>query len=87
MKLALGDSIVVQCGTSFNGSFEQPAIVNKVWGHDDTRNGPQGVNCTVFPDCGAPFTLTSIMVHDVKPDTPAPNARGWLPRAGGCCGA
>jgi hypothetical protein len=80
MKLALGDSIVVQCGTSFNGNCEQPAIVNRVWGTDDTRNAPQMVNCMVLPDCSTPFPLGSVLVHDVKPVSPAAG-QGWLPRA------
>ncbi len=80
MKLALGDSIVVQCASSFNGNFEQPAIVNRVWGTDDTRNGPQMANCMVLPDCGSPFPLGSVLVHDLRPLTPQ-LGQAWLPRA------
>lgn len=79
MRLKLGDAIVVQCISSHNEHFEQPAIVNRVWGFGDTIDGPQMVNCTVLPDCGLPFNLTSVPVHDNKPETPLHNT-GWVSR-------
>lgn len=36
-----------------NGTDVHPAIVNRVW-------NDECVSLTVFPDCGAPFTATSV---------------------------
>lgn len=81
MKLFLGDAIVVKTPSSFNGSNEHPAIVNHVW-NDGSTGSPGMVNCTVLPDCGTPFCMTSVAVHDVKPDYKPVNESGygWLPR-------
>lgn len=83
MKLKLGDAVVVKLSTPFNGSYEQPAIVNHVWGTGDTTVAPQCVNAMVLPDCGMPFSMTSVLIHDAKPADLAVNDSnvGWLPAA------
>lgn len=70
--MKLGTTIVVRTSTAFNGSHEHPAIVNKAW-------SPTMVNCTVLPDCGAPFTMTSVRIVD-GPEGLAVNETnvGWL---------
>ena len=49
----LGQTVIVKNTDKSNGSTEQPAIVNRVWGDDC-------VNVMVLPDCGEPYCLTSI---------------------------
>jgi hypothetical protein len=80
MRLFTGIVVVACTTTSFNGSNEQPAIVNRVWGNDDTLNGPQMANMSVLPDCGPPFPMTSVRVHDTRPATPIPGQDAWLAR-------
>jgi hypothetical protein len=84
MKLYKGIVVVACTGTAFNGSNEQPALVTCVWGKDDTRNEPQGANIMVLPDCGSPFPMSSVVVHDVRPETPRRGTDAWLagPTAG-----
>lgn len=64
MKLGLGRIVIVNTQEPFNGSRQHPAVINRVWGTGDTTEGPQGANVTVLPDCGTPFCMTSVMVHD-----------------------
>lgn len=40
----------------YNGSREHPAIVNHAWGNDETPR----LNLTVFPDCAATQSRTSV---------------------------
>lgn len=70
--MKLGNSIVVRTQTSFNGSHEHPAIVNRVW-------SPDMVNCTVLPDCGTPFCMTSVHVYPSKEGAPEGSNIGWHP--------
>jgi hypothetical protein len=65
----LGDVILVQTGTSFNGSSVHPAIVNRVWGepymHPTAGATAQTVNCTALPDCSTtPVVVSSCAVFE-----------------------
>jgi hypothetical protein len=55
MKPSKGRIVMIK-GIQSNGSDEHPAIVNHVGGSDDGL----WVNVTVFPDCGAITSRTSV---------------------------
>lgn len=65
MKASLGRIILVK-GLHFNGSDVHPAIINRVWGNDDTVDRPVCVNCTVFVDCGTPQVQSSVQLYDTE---------------------
>lgn len=43
---------IVVMGAIANGCAEHPAIINRVWEHGDTADGPVRVAATMFPDGG-----------------------------------
>jgi len=51
--------IVIVCdkGRPFNGTYEHPAVVTRVWGSGEPT---PTVNVKVLPDCGEPYDATSI---------------------------
>jgi hypothetical protein len=53
MKPSIGRTVIVK-GFVSNGSDEHPAIVNRAW--SESR-----INVTLFPDCHAPVSLTSVL--------------------------
>jgi hypothetical protein len=56
MKPSIGRIVLFRSETS-NGSTEHPAIINRVW-------SDVCVNLTVFPDCGAPVSKTSVVQNE-----------------------
>jgi hypothetical protein len=67
VKPSLGRIIIVGSSASAGDSQEHPAIVNRVWGSDDPADGAHVcVNATVFPDCGAPYSQTSIPLFETR---------------------
>lgn len=65
MKASIGRTIIV-LGIHSNGSDEHPGVITRVWSNKDTAEEPVMVNATVFPDCSAPVSRGSIMLHDSR---------------------
>lgn len=77
MKPSIGRVVIFRQGANeepHNGSREHPAIVNHVWGEGETP----ALNLTVFPDCAAPESRTSV-THASKTEGPF-SAWDWPPR-------
>jgi len=73
-KPSLGRIVLVNDpGHESNGTTEHPAIINRVW-------SDVCVNLTVFPDYGAPYTKTSVTLHEDESTPPQPNEWRWPPR-------
>lgn len=70
-KPSLG-RIVIHRGVHGNGSYEHPAIINRVW-------SSECVNLTVFPDCGSPTPSMSQLYID-DPANTANDGWYWPPR-------
>lgn len=64
MKLSLGRTVLVNTSVPYNGSTVHPAMITRVWGTDDTKNGPQAANLVVFVDGNPPVNMSSVMVFD-----------------------
>lgn len=66
MKPTIGRVVIVRNFHS-NGSADQPAVINRVWGGGDPAiDGPQAVNLCVLPDCGMPTCLTCVPLYDSR---------------------
>lgn len=85
----IGRIIIVKNGAArSNGADRAPAIITRVWGHDDTRNGgPQAVNATAMLDMAGPQHFSSVMLFDTEAEgdayyAPAGNSvfAFWPPR-------
>lgn len=64
MKPSLCRSVVIK-GVQSNGSDEQSAIVTRVWGNGEPAlNEPVCINVMVLPDCGVPFSATSVSMFE-----------------------
>lgn len=63
--------IVLVTGKESNGVSEHAAIVTRAW-------SAECVNVTVFPDNGAPYSLTSVQVSD--DNSSQPQRWRWPPR-------
>jgi len=73
-KPSLGRIVLVSDpGHESNGTTEHPAIINRVW-------SDVCVNLTVFPDCGTPYSKTSVVLHEDESTPPQPNEWRWPPR-------
>lgn len=87
MKPSIGRIVVVRTPTAFNGSYEHPAIVNRVWGSNDPAEAKGAhvcINVTMFPDCGPPLSVTSLDLFETKDEADAsgsPNVAWWPERA------
>lgn len=80
MKLSLGRVVIVRTPDNYNGSQLHPAIINRVWGTGDTRDGGgQCANVTVLADCALPFSMTSVMIFDTPEEAGEAPHRGWWP--------
>lgn len=72
MQPSLGRIVLFRSELS-NGSHEHPAVINRVW--SDTC-----VNLTVFPDCGAPVSKTSVVLNESLTEGDQSFAWRWPPR-------
>ena len=73
MKPSIGRIVIVK-GVIGNGTDEQPAMINRVWGPKE----PSGeyfpyINVMVFPDCKPPICVTSVPLFASRTD-----AEAWL---------
>lgn len=76
MKPSIGRIVIVETAADYNGTNRHPAIINRVWGDGEPQPGADGVNpptsvcvnVTVLPDCGMPFSMTSIALHHSEAD-------------------
>ena len=86
MKPSVGRIVIVRTEKDFNGSKEHPAIINRVWGTNDPAEAKGSfvcVNATVLPDCGAPFSMTSLALYETKEEADEASHNGsnvgWWP--------
>lgn len=72
MKPSIGRIVLFRTEHS-NGTGEHPAIINRVWSDNC-------VNLTVFPDCGAPVSKTSVLQNESVTEGDQGFAWRWPPR-------
>jgi len=72
MKPSIGRIVLFRSEQS-NGISEHPAVINRVW-------SDECVNLTVFPDCGAPISKTSVVQNENMTDGNQAFAWRWPPR-------
>lgn len=75
----LGRIVIVRTAQKFNDTNEHPAVITRVWGTGDTREGKVCVNLTVLPDCGAPFSMTSVNLYDERAECVGLQHAAWWP--------
>lgn len=64
-QASIGRIVIIKHPSPFNGSHEHPAIINRVWNGTQARDGRYGyINTTMFPDCGVPFSVTSVELFE-----------------------
>jgi hypothetical protein len=64
VKPNVSDMVIVHADV-YNGTREHPAVVTRVWGDVDTKDGPVTVNLTMFPDGGGePQFFSSIQLFN-----------------------
>lgn len=66
MKVSIGRMVTFK-GHFSNGTDEHPAVITRDWSNGgDPLNGSFAVNLTVFPDCGVPVCMSSVLMYDSR---------------------
>ena len=60
--------IVIVRGIASNGAYEQPAVITRAWGTQDTAAGAIAVNLTVLLDNAPPQYRSSVMLFETEAD-------------------
>lgn len=82
MKPSIGRICIVRTNDFYNGSNEHPAVITRVWSTNDPGEAAGSfacVNVTVLPDCGIPFSMTSIPLYETPEEAGGSVYSAWWP--------